>query len=68
MRENDLILGSFADVHLPILTGREIDQYEALLEHTDTEIFPWLTGKQQPPAELNEMIMKIIAFRQSLQF
>lgn len=69
MRETDLILGSFADAKIGGLTDAEIDQYEALLDITDTELLPWLTGEQRPPASQDtEILNKIMAFRQSLQF
>jgi len=69
MRETDLILGSFADAEIGNLTEVEIDQYEALLEISDTELLPWLTGKQSAPLEANPQIVnKIMAFRQTIRF
>lgn len=67
MRETDLILGAFADAEIGGLTEAEIDQYEALLEHADTELLPWLTGERTPPARNRDIINKIISFRQSSQ-
>ena len=69
MREMDLILGSFADAEIENLTDAEIDQYEALLEISDTELLPWLTGKQQAPIGIDSKILnKIMAFRRSIRF
>ncbi len=68
MRESDLILGSFADAEISGLTEAEIDQYEALLDRTDTEILPWLTGQGEPVDIAQPIVNKIKAFRQSLQF
>jgi antitoxin CptB len=69
MREMDLILGSFADAQIGGLTDAEIDQYEALLEISDTELLPWLTGKQPAPAGASpEIINRIMAFRQTIRF
>ncbi|MGE0282647.1 MAG: succinate dehydrogenase assembly factor 2 [Rhizobiaceae bacterium] len=69
MREMDLILGSFADAEIENLTDGEIGQYEALLEISDTELMPWLTGKQPAPVEASPQIVnKIMAFRQTLRF
>ncbi len=62
MRENDLILGGFADACLPALTEAELDQYERLLEVTDTELLPWLTGESPaPPAHHAAIIQRIRA-------
>ncbi|TWG95499.1 antitoxin CptB [Mesorhizobium sp. J18] len=45
-REMDLILGRFADLELSRLTLQELDQFEALLEVADTELFKWVTGEK----------------------
>lgn len=69
MREMDLILGSFADAEIGDLTDTEIDQYEALLEISDTELLPWITGKAAAPAGADPVILnKIMTFRQTLRF
>ena len=69
MREMDLILGSFADAEIDGLTDAEIDQYEELLEISDTELLPWLTGKQSAPSGIDPAILnKIMAFRQTIRF
>ncbi|HWP27717.1 MAG TPA: succinate dehydrogenase assembly factor 2 [Xanthobacteraceae bacterium] len=43
-REMDLILGRFADAHMADLAEQELDDYEALLEVPDADLFAWLTG------------------------
>ena len=64
MRESDLILGAFADTAIATLTDGELDQYEALLELTDTELLPWLTGQQAIPVGVHaEILAKVTAFR-----
>lgn len=52
MRETDLILGRFADVHLADLSEEELDQFEALLAEIDRDILAWLTGEASVPAEV----------------
>lgn len=68
MRESDLILGAFADAEIGVLSDDEIDQYEALLELTDTEILPWLTGELMPSPAHSVIVAKIISTRQTPQF
>jgi antitoxin CptB len=69
MREMDLILGSFADAEISALTDAELDQYERLLDITDTEFLPWITGERPVPANLDSpLLQKILAFRHSLTF
>lgn len=63
MREMDLILGPFADAALPGLTEAEIDQYEGLLDISDTELLPVLTGRSAVPEALRTPLLeRILAF------
>ena len=64
MREMDLILGRFADAEIAALTESELDQYESLLDISDTELLPWITGQSPIPDDLAMPILqKIIAAR-----
>ena len=44
-REVDLIFGTFAADGLKSLGEAELDQFEALLDAPDQEVFLWLQGK-----------------------
>jgi antitoxin CptB len=69
MREVDLILGSFADARIDALTEAELEQYESLLEVSDTILLPWLTGEQPiPEREQSTILHQIIAFRRAMTF
>jgi antitoxin CptB len=69
MREMDLILGRFADAEIAALTDAELDQYERLLDITDTELLPWVTGERSVPADVDSpLLQKILAFRHSMTF
>jgi antitoxin CptB len=48
-RENDLLLGSFAEAVLPNLSPKELVAYEALLNESDSTVFDWITGRQPIP-------------------
>ncbi len=50
MREMDLLLGQFADAEIAELSDQELDDFEALMELPDYDVFIWLTGKEKPPA------------------
>ncbi len=43
-REMDLLLGPFADARIDSLTGEQMDQFEALMDVSDRELYAWLTG------------------------
>ena len=69
MREMDLILGSFADAEISGLTEAEIEQYEMLLDISDTELLPWITGERViPETDRTDILLKILAFRQAMNF
>jgi antitoxin CptB len=69
MREMDLILGSFADACIDTLTEAELDQYERLLDISDTVLLPWATGTEPIPTGIeHEILRKIVAFRRTVKF
>ena len=69
MREMDLILGSFADAEIGILDEAELDQYEDLLDISDSLLLPWITGAQPMPAQHQTGILnKVLAFRRTMTF
>lgn len=49
MREMDLLMGQFADAQIALLSESELDDYEALMEAPDRDIFKWLTGEARTP-------------------
>ena len=63
-READLILGPFADKHVPIFTTAELDWFEALLEQPDQELYDWILERVPTPAQFDGPLMnKLKAFR-----
>jgi antitoxin CptB len=63
-REMDLLLGSFADVHLPVFTNAQIDLYEALLIENDPDLYNWITGSEPLPAEHDNEVMRLLCAHQ----
>ena len=62
-REIDLMLGKFADEHLPQFSAEQLPLYERLLANSDPDIFNWVTGQEPvPPAEDNEVVGALLAF------
>ena len=51
-REMDLILGSFADKHVPKMTEDDLTEFEALLEISDPELYNWYLQKEHVPKDL----------------
>ena len=62
MREMDLIMGTFADVNVPAMDVAELDLYEELLNTPDPDVYDWISGQKQVPANMmNPVIEKLLA-------
>lgn len=63
-READLILGPFADKHVPQFAPDELDWFEALLEVPDQDLYGWILEREPTPAQFDGPLMKKLkAFR-----
>jgi len=63
-REMDLIMGSFADRHVPQMDEAALKEYEQLLQVPDPEVYDWITGRQSVPANLHSpLIEKLLVHR-----
>ena len=63
-KENDILLGQFARAHIADFSAAELDQYERLLNTGDNDIFDWVAGKVDVPAEEDTSVLrKLLAFR-----
>ena len=66
-KENDIILGRFARARLGTFTAEELDQYEKLLANGDNDIFDWLSGRAEVPAEEDSPVLQqLLRFRVDL--
>jgi antitoxin CptB len=43
-REHDFIMGSFADRHIASLDEAGLDEFQALLDTADWDVYAWITG------------------------
>jgi len=65
MQEMDLLLGRFADAHLPSMDAAALDRFEAVLRCGDQDLYGWITGTQPWPPELdNELTRQLTEFTQ----
>ena len=55
-KEVDLIFGAYADSHLAGLDAQGLDQFEALLTAPDQEVYAWLRGAADVPAEYDNPV------------
>ncbi|CCQ73774.1 succinate dehydrogenase assembly factor 2 [Magnetospira sp. QH-2] len=64
MQETDLLLGGFANAFMADMSETLVDQFEALLKEGDNDLLNWITGKQEPPAALdNDLMKRLRAFK-----
>jgi antitoxin CptB len=57
-REMDLLLGRFADAEIGRFDEAELVAFEALVEAPDRELFAWLTGTAEAPAEHDTAVFR----------
>jgi len=59
-READLILGGFADERLASLSPAQVDAFEALLDQQDHDVYAWILGQEDAPAEFQGAVLEAI--------
>jgi len=64
VKELDLILGPFAERHLPAFGAEELKDFAVLLAEPDPDIYDWLVGRVPLPVRLqNPVTSLLLAFR-----
>ena len=62
MRENDLLVGAFADRHLAAMRDADVEWLEWLLmTHDDLDLYNWIIGREPVPATLDHPVMRSLA-------
>jgi antitoxin CptB len=63
-READLILGPFADRHVPGFTDAELVWFEEILDQPDQDLYSWILEREPTPAAFDGPLMdRLKAFR-----
>ena len=57
MKENDILLGGFAAIHVGDLSDAQMERLEALLDEPDNDLCNWITGKEPVPAAHDNDVM-----------
>jgi antitoxin CptB len=57
-REMDLVMGRFADAALRGLADAELDEFERLIEVPDQDLFSWIMGEAEAPAEYDRPLFR----------
>lgn len=63
IRETDLLFGRFADAHIVELSDTDLDEYERLLDVPDHDLYFWVTGERDVPADYqSDLLARITRF------
>ena len=60
MKENDILLGEFADKYILKLNDQQLDDLENLMNQNDIDVMNWIIGKVVVPERYNTELMKLI--------
>ena len=54
----DLVLGRFADAEIDRLSDDELNDFEHLMEAPDRDLFRWITGTDDTPANYDTAVFR----------
>ena len=57
-KEMDLIMGTFADQNIANFNEEQLAQYEELLNIPDLDLYNWITGKEETPANVMNPVLE----------
>ncbi len=60
MKETDLLLGQFAQHHLPSLSDADLTDFENLLDQGDPVLYAWIKSDEEVPEEFDTTVFKLI--------
>ncbi len=59
-KETDVLLGPFAQRHVPGFSVDQLDRYERLLSQPDPDILDWVSGRLAIPEVHDHDVMKLL--------
>ena len=57
-KEADLLIGGYAKANIASMDVAALDEFEALLENTDREIYEWVIGQREIPPHIIGPVFK----------
>ena len=60
LKENDILLGHFADRYILKLNDQQLDDLEILMNQNDIDVMNWIIGKAVVPQQYNTELMRLI--------
>jgi antitoxin CptB len=59
-REMDLLLGSFAERHVPGFSEENLEYYAQILEISDPDLYNWISGVEKLPANMENPVLETL--------
>lgn len=67
IKEMDLLLGGFANLHLSAMTSPELQEFAEILEIPDQDLLSWVTRQAETPIALQSpLLFELLKFRPKL--
>lgn len=60
MKENDVMIGRFAMAKLGEMSEAHVDLFENLMNHTDNDLYNWITGREPTPNMVDSDVLQMI--------
>lgn len=60
-KEADLVIGGFARKNLPEMDSAALNEFEALIETPDQELYAWIVGRETVPDEYRGPVFDALA-------
>ncbi|KAF0104834.1 MAG: hypothetical protein FD163_1285 [Hyphomonadaceae bacterium] len=66
-REHDFLMGTYADQELDKLSDSELDQFDELLNQQDWDVYYWIIGQRETPAQYDGSVLNSLQSFASLK-
>lgn len=60
MKENDVLIGRFASERVADMSEEQLDMFENLMNHTDNDLYNWITGREPTPDMVDSDVLRLI--------
>ena len=65
IKEMDIILSGFSDLHLIDMSGAQLDLYEDFLDENDQDLYQWVSGQVEGDPQYEPLLKQIKVYLKS---
>lgn len=59
-KEADIVIGRFAEANLAQMSADELDEFRALLEVPDQDLYGWIIGRDEAPSNFQGSVLEAL--------